>query len=199
MSITLLAGKPLEIELYNFVQFYNDIDKTNKEDEDIYKEYCNKLVEYLKKKGDYLLKQKDANGYNSNILHLLAGDAEQGIYDNTNIFTRVAACSLFNCKEINFILKLSIRCIKNNIKNPELETFYKGLAKKINSEMTIKGIKYYPDKNSTGVLLEEIINEPLMLPNLEGLFEPTFNIERFRELPEVNIEELIEELTLTHD
>jgi hypothetical protein len=64
---------------------------------------------------------------------------------------------------------------------------------------TIKGIKDYPDKNSTGVLLEEIINEPLMLPNLEGLFEPTFNIERFKELPEVNIEELIEELTLTHD
>jgi len=38
-----------------------------------------------------------------------------------------------------------------------------------------------------------------MLPNLDGLFEPTFNIERFRELPEANIEELIEELELTND
>lgn len=63
---------------------------------------------------------------------------------------------------------------------------------------TIRGIKQYPNK-SVGVLLEEIINEPLMMPDMEGLFEPTFNIERFRELPEVNIEELIEELELTND
>lgn len=63
---------------------------------------------------------------------------------------------------------------------------------------TIRGIKQYPNK-SVGVLLEEIINEPLMMPDMEGLFEPTFNIERFRELPEANIEELIEELELTND
>ncbi len=63
---------------------------------------------------------------------------------------------------------------------------------------TIRQIRQYPNK-SVGLLLEEIINEPLMLPNLDGLFEPTFNIERFRELPEANIEELIEELELTND
>jgi hypothetical protein len=61
---------------------------------------------------------------------------------------------------------------------------------------TIRGIKEYPQLKSTGVLLEEIENEPLFLPGFEGMFEPTFNIERFRELPEPNIEELIEELTL---
>jgi len=64
---------------------------------------------------------------------------------------------------------------------------------------TIRMIKNYPKNGSVGVLLEEIINEPVMLPNLDGLFEPTFNIERFRELPETNIEELIEELELTND
>jgi hypothetical protein len=64
---------------------------------------------------------------------------------------------------------------------------------------TIRTIKNYPNKGSVGVLLEEIINDPLMLPNLDGLFEPTFNIERFRELPEINIDELIEELELTND
>lgn len=64
---------------------------------------------------------------------------------------------------------------------------------------TIRTIQNYPKKNSVGLLLEEIINEPLMMPNMDGLFEPTFNIERFRELPEMNIEELIEELELTND
>lgn len=64
---------------------------------------------------------------------------------------------------------------------------------------TIRMILNYPKKNSVGVLLEEIINEPLISPNMDGLFEPTFNIERFRELPEVNIEELIEELELAND
>jgi hypothetical protein len=64
---------------------------------------------------------------------------------------------------------------------------------------TIRTIKNYPNKGSVGVLLEEIVNDPLMLPNLDGLFEPTFNIERFRELPEININELIEELELTND
>lgn len=60
---------------------------------------------------------------------------------------------------------------------------------------TIREIKQYPNKK-VGILLEEIINEPLMLPNMEGLFEPTFDIERFRELPEANIEELTEVLEL---
>lgn len=64
---------------------------------------------------------------------------------------------------------------------------------------TIRTIKNYSNKDSVGVLLEEIINDPLILPNLDGLFEPTFNIERFRELPEMNIDELIEELELTND
>lgn len=58
---------------------------------------------------------------------------------------------------------------------------------------TIRLIKPYLSKK-IGILLEEIINEPLMLPDLDGLFEPTFNIERFRELPEIDINEIIEEL-----
>ena len=60
---------------------------------------------------------------------------------------------------------------------------------------TVRQIRQYPNKK-VGILLEEIINEPLMLPNMEGLFEPTFDIERFRELPEANIEELTEVLEL---
>jgi hypothetical protein len=64
---------------------------------------------------------------------------------------------------------------------------------------TIRGIKNYPQKQSTGILLEEIVNDLLMLSNLDGLFEPTFNIERFRELPEMNIEELVEEINLVND
>lgn len=60
---------------------------------------------------------------------------------------------------------------------------------------TIRVIKQYPN-NKIGLLLDEIINEPLMLPNLDGLFEPTFDINRFRELPETNIDELIEVLEI---
>jgi hypothetical protein len=63
---------------------------------------------------------------------------------------------------------------------------------------TIRQIKNY-SSNKIGLLLEEILNDPLLLPGMEGVFEPTFNIERFRELPEINIEELIEEIELTHD
>jgi hypothetical protein len=35
-----------------------------------------------------------------------------------------------------------------------------------------------------------------MLPNLDGLFEPTFDINRFREVQEGSIEELTEILEL---
>lgn len=59
---------------------------------------------------------------------------------------------------------------------------------------TIRTIKNYPNKGSVGILLEEIVNELSLLPNLGGLFEPTFNINRFRELPETNIDELVEVL-----
>jgi len=62
---------------------------------------------------------------------------------------------------------------------------------------TIRNIIKYSD-NKIGVLLEEIINDVILELNLDGLFEPTFNIERFRELPEVNIDELIEELESVH-
>ena len=55
----------------------------------------------------------------------------------------------------------------------------------------IRQIKNYPN-NKVGLLLEEIVNEPLFLPGMNGLFEPTFDINRFRELPEVDINELIE-------
>lgn len=58
---------------------------------------------------------------------------------------------------------------------------------------TIRQIKQYTN-SKVGLLLEEIVNDPLILPNLDGLFEPTFDINRFRELPETNIDELIEVL-----
>lgn len=64
---------------------------------------------------------------------------------------------------------------------------------------TIRGIREYSKLNKTGLLLEELNNEPIFLPNLEGIFEPTFNIERFREIPEMDISELVEELTLTNN
>jgi hypothetical protein len=92
--------------------------------------------------------------------------------------------SLVECVDGNFDSKI-IELIPNRPKKGKI--------------YTIRAIQNYPKKNSVGLLLEEIINEPLMMPNLDGLFEPTFNIERFRELPEVNIEELIEELELTND
>jgi hypothetical protein len=56
---------------------------------------------------------------------------------------------------------------------------------------TIREIKEYPNKK-TGLLLEEISN-PAMDTTL-GFLEPTFDIKRFKELPEVNVEEMIEEL-----
>ena len=64
---------------------------------------------------------------------------------------------------------------------------------------TIREIREYSKLNKTGLLLEELNNEPIFLPNLEGIFEPTFNIERFREIPEMDISELVEELTLTNN
>ena len=64
---------------------------------------------------------------------------------------------------------------------------------------TIREIKEYLKLNRTGILLEELINEPIFLPNLEGIFEPTFNIERFREIQAMDISELVEELTLINN
>ena len=60
---------------------------------------------------------------------------------------------------------------------------------------TIREIKQYPNKK-VGILLEEIVNELILKPDESGLFEPTFDIERFRELPEANIDELLEILEL---
>jgi hypothetical protein len=62
---------------------------------------------------------------------------------------------------------------------------------------TIRNIIDYSERNSVGVLLEEIVNEVVFLPNLEGVFEPTFNINRFREIETMDIEELTEILELT--
>ena len=88
--------------------------------------------------------------------------------------------SLVECVNGNFEPKL-IELIPNRPKQGKI--------------YTIRNIKQYPS-NKTGVLLEEIINEPLVLPNLDGLFEPTFDINRFREIQEGNIEELTEILEL---
>lgn len=88
--------------------------------------------------------------------------------------------SLVECVNGNFEPKL-IELIPNRPKQGKI--------------YTIRNIKQYPN-NKTGVLLEEIINEPLVLPNLDGLFEPTFDINRFREVQEGNIEELTEILEL---
>ena len=92
----------------------------------------------------------------------------------------MAVGSLVECVNGNFDPKL-IELIPNRPKQGKI--------------YTIRSIKQYPS-NKTGVLLEEIINEPLILPNLEGLFEPTFDINRFREIQEGNIEELTEILEL---
>jgi len=56
---------------------------------------------------------------------------------------------------------------------------------------TIREIQEYSNKK-TGVLLEELSNSPI--ETTVGFIEPTFDIKRFRELPEVNVEEMIEEL-----
>jgi hypothetical protein len=63
---------------------------------------------------------------------------------------------------------------------------------------TIRNIIKYPITNKVGVLVEEITNEPILHPNMSGLFEPTFDITRFAPIlpDEVNseINEYINEL-----
>ena len=86
-----------------------------------------------------------------------------------------------------------VECVKGNFERNQIEWIPN--RPKQGKIYTVRLIKQYPS-NKIGVLLEEIVNEPLMLPNLDGLFEPTFDINRFREVQEGSIEELTEILEL---
>jgi hypothetical protein len=86
-----------------------------------------------------------------------------------------------------------VECVNGNFEHKQIELIAN--RPKQGKIYTVRLIKQYPS-NKIGVLLEEIVNEPLMLPNLDGLFEPTFDINRFREVQEGNIEELTEILEL---
>lgn len=62
---------------------------------------------------------------------------------------------------------------------------------------TIRQLVYHNINNKTGLLLEEIVNDPILLPNLSGLFEPSFDVNRFVPIDTpVEIDELVNELWL---
>ena len=86
-----------------------------------------------------------------------------------------------------------VECVNGNFEHKQIELIAN--RPKQGKIYTVRLIKQYLS-NKIGVLLEEIVNEPLMLPNLDGLFEPTFDINRFREVQEGSIEELTEILEL---
>ena len=86
-----------------------------------------------------------------------------------------------------------VECVNGNFEPKQIELIPN--RPKQGKIYTVRLIKQYPS-NKIGVLLEEIVNEPLILPNLDGLFEPTFDINRFREIAEASIEELTEILEL---
>lgn len=48
-----------------------------------------------------------------------------------------------------------------------------------NETYTIRDIRYYPELDKTGLLLEEIINPPTVKRILSGRCEPSFNVIRF--------------------
>lgn len=89
-----------------------------------------------------------------------------------------------------------VECINGNFEPKQIELIPN--RPKQGKIYTVRNIKQYPN-NKIGLLLEEIVNDPVFYPDMSGVFEPTFNIERFRELPEMNIDELIEELELIND
>jgi hypothetical protein len=86
-----------------------------------------------------------------------------------------------------------VECVNGNFEHKQIELIAN--RPKQGKIYTVRLIKQYPS-NKIGVLLEEIVNEALILPNLDGLFEPTFDINRFREVQEGSIEELTEILEL---
>ena len=61
---------------------------------------------------------------------------------------------------------------------------------------TVRQIHYHNVNDKTGILLEEIVNPPIISGVLKRLLEPTFNIIRFvpldKVLDEISIEELQE-------
>lgn len=86
-----------------------------------------------------------------------------------------------------------VECINGNFEPKQIELIPN--RPKQGKIYTVRNIKQYPN-NKVGLLLEEIVNDPLVLPNLDGLFEPTFDINRFREIQDGDIEELTEILEL---
>lgn len=85
--------------------------------------------------------------------------------------------SLVECIDSSFseqqIVKIKILPVKNKV-------------------YTIREIIEYPTLKRIGLLLEEIINPPI--DTTQGVEEPSFDIKRFRELPEVDVEEMVNEL-----
>jgi hypothetical protein len=60
---------------------------------------------------------------------------------------------------------------------------------------TIRQLVTHEYNGKTGLLLEEIVNEPILLPNLEGMFEPSFDINRFVPLDSpIEIDEIVNEI-----
>ena len=59
---------------------------------------------------------------------------------------------------------------------------------------TVREVQYHNINDKVGILLEEIVNPPLISGVLKRLLEPTFNIIRFAPLDKVLDEISIEEL-----
>jgi hypothetical protein len=60
---------------------------------------------------------------------------------------------------------------------------------------TIRQLVNHETNGKTGILLEEITNEPLLLPSIDGMFEPSFDINRFVPLDiPMNVDEIVNEL-----
>jgi hypothetical protein len=60
---------------------------------------------------------------------------------------------------------------------------------------TVREIVTHGSNNKVGILLEEISNEPILLPSIDGLFEPSFDINRFISLDiPMEINEIVNEL-----
>ena len=86
-----------------------------------------------------------------------------------------------------------VECINGNFEPKQIELIPN--RPKQGKIYTVRNIKQYPN-NRVGLLLEEIVNDPILYPDMSGVFEPTFDINRFREVQEGNIEELLEILEL---
>jgi len=140
-------------------------------------EYCKKLISYLESEAGYkLFTLRDRYGYNSNILHLIASDVKTGVEKNSGIFKDIA-CSLFDCPNINEIIRIAIICMANNENN--LPTFYNNMSKLIDEKA--KQPDGTPAKTPEEVLNDSIKNNSISKDSIVNL-ERFFN--RLREIKE---------------